>query len=139
MLFRSGSIINVSSVGAFSATPGSVSYSATKAWMNMFTTGLHLELLAAGSPVRVQALCPGLTRTEFHATMGMNVEKIPAFAWMQAEEVVEASLAGLARGKLIVIPGWGNRLMVLFMELMPSFLLNRLSIAAGRKMGRVEQ
>ena len=52
-----GGIINVSSVVAFASAPGSVSYSATKAWMNTFSEGLTLELKCAGSPVRVQALC----------------------------------------------------------------------------------
>ncbi len=129
-----GSIINVSSVGAFSATPSSISYCATKAWMNMFTTGLHIELRAARSPVRVQALCPGLTRTEFHDVMGINVEKLPAFVWRSADYVVDASLDGLDRGKLIVIPGWGNRLLASFMQWTPPFLLNRMSIAFGRRM-----
>jgi len=54
-----GTVVNVSSVAAFVARPGSVSYHATKAWMNAFTEGLFLELKQARSPVRVQALCPG--------------------------------------------------------------------------------
>ncbi|MGZ8429282.1 MAG: SDR family NAD(P)-dependent oxidoreductase, partial [Candidatus Deferrimicrobiaceae bacterium] len=47
-------------------------YCATKAWMNSFTEGLHLDLSAIGSPVKVQALCPGYTLTEFHDTSGRS-------------------------------------------------------------------
>jgi uncharacterized protein len=100
-----GAIINVSSVAAFGQNPGSISYCATKAWMNSFTEGLDMELKTAGSPVKVQALCPGFTITEFQDVIGMDRSRIPAWLWMKAEDVVDASLKGLARNKLIVVPG----------------------------------
>ncbi len=93
---RRGSMINVSSVAAFGSTPGSVSYCATKAWMNAFTEALALELDLAGSPVRVQALCPGFTYTEFHDVMGMDRNVIPTGWWLPADAVVAASLRGSA-------------------------------------------
>jgi short-subunit dehydrogenase len=65
-----------------------------------------MELRGIGSAVQVQALCPGFTVSEFHDTMGMDKRKIPQFLWMNAEDVVEASLRGLERRKTIVIPGW---------------------------------
>ena len=105
-----GNIINVSSVAGFLQAPFSVSYNATKAWMNSFTTGLYLELKSIHSPVRVQALCPGFTVTEFHDTLGMDRGAIPRSLWMSADEVVDASLRGLERDKLFVIPGWRYRL-----------------------------
>jgi uncharacterized protein len=71
-----GSVINVSSVAAFGQSEGNVSYCATKAWMNSFTEGLAIELRHAGSPVRVQALCPGFTVTEFHDTLATFPLKI---------------------------------------------------------------
>ena len=67
---RKGAVINVSSVAAFLIGAGSASYGATKAWMNAFTEALDAELRAVGSPVKVQALCPGFTITEFHDTIG---------------------------------------------------------------------
>ena len=100
-----GSIINVSSVAGFLQSVGNVSYCATKHWMNSFTEGIWLELQAAQSPVRVQALCPGYTMSEFHDTLGVDRNKIPRFMWMQADVVVDASLRGLDRGDVIVIPG----------------------------------
>ena len=100
-----GAVINVSSVAAFGQTEGNVSYCATKAWMNAFTQGLDIELRGAGSKVKVQALCPGYTMSEFHDTLGVDRNNIPRFMWLQADAVVEASLRGLDRGEVIVIPG----------------------------------
>jgi len=104
-----GGIINVSSVAGFGAGPGSASYSATKAWMNTFTEAIALELRSAGSPVRVQALCPGFTYTEFHDVLGMDRGVIPKGWWMPAEYVVAQSLRGLDRGRLFVCWSWRCR------------------------------
>jgi len=122
-----GAVVNVSSVAAFVTRPGTTSYYATKAWINCFTEGLYLELKTARSPVRVQALCPGYTLTEFHDVMGFDRKLVPASLWMTAEEVVEASLRGLARGRLIVVPGWRYKLVVAFLRLMPRFLLHAMA------------
>jgi short-subunit dehydrogenase len=100
-----GAVINVSSVAAFGQTEGNVGYCATKAWVNAFTQGLDMELHGIGSRVKVQALCPGFTMSEFHDTLGVDRNNIPRFLWMPADEVVEASLLGLERGGVIVIPG----------------------------------
>ena len=100
-----GGVINVSSVAGFGQNPGSISYNATKAWMNSFTDGLDMELKTARSPVRVQALCPGFTTTEFQDVIGMDRGRIPGALWMRAEDVVEESLEGLDSGTLFVIPG----------------------------------
>ncbi len=100
-----GGVINVSSVAAFGQTEGNVSYCATKTWMNAFTQGLDVELHAIGSKVKVQALCPGFTLSEFHDTLGVDRKNIPGFLWMKADAVVEASLRGYDRGDVIVIPG----------------------------------
>ena len=100
-----GGVINVSSVAAFAQTEGNVSYCATKAWANAFTQGLDMELAGAGSKVRVQALCPGFTMSEFHDVLGVDRKNIPDFLWLQADAVVEASLRGLDRNEVVVIPG----------------------------------
>jgi uncharacterized protein len=130
---RKGSVINVSSVAAFAPNPGNVSYCATKAWMNSFTEGLYLELRSAGSPVRVQALCPGYTVTEFHAAMGAGWDHVPAGWWMSAEDVVDASLRGLARGKLVVVPGLRYKSYAFVTRLLPRFLLHTLIVRFGRR------
>lgn len=118
-----GALVNVSSVAAFICRPGNTSYYATKAWMNCFTEGLYLELKAARSPVRVQALCPGFTVTEFHDVMGFDRKQVPSSWWMSAEDVVEASLRGLERNQLIVVPGWRYKLIVWLLRLTPRSLI----------------
>lgn len=119
---KKGGIINVSSVAAWGLSPGNVSYCATKAWMNVFTEGLDLELRSVGSPVKVQALCPGFTLSEFHDVAKMDRKTIPAWLWMKAEDVVDESLAGLARGKLIVVPGRFYKTLVMFLRWVPKWV-----------------
>jgi hypothetical protein len=117
---RHGAIINVSSVAAFGQSTGNVSYCATKAWMNSFTLGLDLELRDIGSPVKVQSLCPGFTRTEFHQTLGMDAGKIPDVFWMQADDVVATSLMELRSRKVIVVPGWRSKIGAALLKHVPA-------------------
>lgn len=127
-----GAIINVASVAAFVRAPGSASYSATKSWMTAFTEGIHLELKSAGSNVRVQALCPGFTYSEFHDSLAVTRERMaPRAFWLSTDEVVDASLAGLADRKLYVIPGWRYRLLVSFLTKIPTGLRLALESARG--------
>jgi len=133
---KRGSIINVSSVSGFGQNPGSVSYSATKTWISSFTEGIYMELQSIGSPVRVQALCPGFTLSEFHDTMSFDRSPIPAWMWMSVDEVVDASLRALDRGQLFVIPGWRYRLLVFVMRALPRPLYHWLSIKYARGTGR---
>ena len=132
-------VINVSSIAAFGASPQNVSYHATKAWMNAFTEGLATELAGRSSPVTVQALCPGFTLSEFHDTLGMERGTIPASLWMTSDFVVEESLRGFERRRLIVIPGWRYKLIAAGMKLIPSPLLRHVSIAAVRRYRRRKQ
>jgi short-subunit dehydrogenase len=104
-----GAVINVSSVAAFTHSPGNVSYCATKSWMTSFTEGLNLELKAKNSRVHIQSLCPGFTYTEFHDVMGASRDSIAKSLWMSAEYVVKRSLAGLDRREWLVVPGWRYR------------------------------
>ena len=101
--------MNVASNAAFQPVPFLTIYAATKAFVLSFTEGLAEEL--EGSGVQVQALCPGLTRTEFLEVAGTHdglaVTRTPM---LTAEEVVEASLEALDRGRLRVISGLTNRL-----------------------------
>jgi hypothetical protein len=116
-----GAIINVSSIAAFVTSAGSVSYCATKAWMNRFTEGIFMELKLSRSKVRIEALCPGYTRTEFHAALKMDTSGIASWMWLPADRVVRESLQGLRDGKLIVIPGRRYRAMRLVYSLLPAW------------------
>ena len=112
-----GFLVFVSSLGAFFTTKEYVMYSATKAFLNMFVLGLDAEIIKTG--VIVQALCPGLTKTEFLSTpeyKDFNYEQIPEFAWMTAQQVVEDSMKNLKKNNPIFIPGIMNRLFVSILE-----------------------
>jgi hypothetical protein len=130
---RKGNIINVSSVAAFLHNPCNVSYGATKAWINSFTEGICVELKSIGSPVRVQALCPGFTYSEFHDAMGVDRSLIPRSLWMTAESVVDASLRGLEHKKLIVVPGWRYRLFVCAQRWLPRPVRHAIALKYGAR------
>jgi uncharacterized protein len=116
---NTGAIINVSSVAAFVPRPGGTSYYATKAWTNCFTECVHLELKSAGLKVQMQALCPGFTYTELHDVLGVDRGFIGSKWWMPAEQVVQASLRGLEKRQLFVVPGWRYKLLVHVLRMMP--------------------
>jgi hypothetical protein len=130
---RTGGIINVSSVAGFFRSAGNASYCSTKGWMNDFTEGLRLELDALGSPVAVQALCPGFTYTEFHDTMGVKRELVPKWLWMEAGFVVRQSLDAVASRKLFVVPGWQYKAGVLLSKLMPDWLRLKVELNSPHK------
>src|SRR6185295_6436641 len=75
-----GGIVNVSSIASFLYSAGNVNYCATKAYLTTFSEGLAAEL--AGTGVRVQALCPGFTHTEFHQRMEVDVSNVPRWMWL---------------------------------------------------------
>jgi short-subunit dehydrogenase len=108
-----GAIINVSSMSAWFQSAGNVQYGATKTFLAVFSAALHQEL--RGTNVRVQALCPGFVRTEFHdahTMRGFKRRGVPlARYWMSADNVVDCSLRGLATRRVIVIPGLGYRIL----------------------------
>ena len=95
----SGAIINVSSTAGYVAMG---SYSATKAWVTVYTEGLANEL--RGSGVKVTVLCPGWVRTEFHERAEINSSRIPNFLWLDADQLVADCLSDVGRSRVISIP-----------------------------------
>jgi short-subunit dehydrogenase len=119
-----GFIINVSSVAAFTPYAWAM-YGSTKAFQVAFSQNLAYELAKTG--IRVQALCPGFTYTEFHDVIGMDRSTIPKFLWMAAPPVVRASLRALGRRKIICVPGWRNKLFAAALRFAPTAWLIRLA------------
>jgi uncharacterized protein len=118
---RAGAVVNVSSVASFVYSAGNVNYCATKAYLTTFSEGLAAEV--AGTGVQVQALCPGFTRTEFHSRMA-EPDRLPRFAWLSAQAVVEQSLRCLDRGgPAVCIPGLRFRIVVGIIRLTPRRLI----------------
>lgn len=106
---KRGAIINVSSLGAFMLTPGNVLHDATKSFLATFSENLALEVKDRG--IKVQALCPGFTRTEFHEVgdfKNFDRSVIPDSLWMMPDEVVASSLKALEKIKTLSLSRTGN-------------------------------
>jgi hypothetical protein len=106
---KKGGIINVASVAAYPPLPYMATYGATKAFLLNWSVSLSQELKADG--IRVSALCPGPTESEFHLVAGVK-DKIEVVKGMAALPVVQAALNGLYKGKPVVVPGIQNKLLV---------------------------
>jgi len=107
----------VSSVAGFLIGAGSATYCATKAYLINFTETLHLELQGTG--IRMQALCPGFTLTDFHRKLGYDTTTEAFKAFMSSDAVVEHSLKDLQRGRVISVPGLKYRLVAMGARLVP--------------------
>ncbi|MEG0129023.1 SDR family NAD(P)-dependent oxidoreductase [Clostridium sp.] len=118
---KKGYIINVSSIASFNSFPTSGMYCATKGFLTSFSQSLALEL--EDFNINVQALCPGFTRTDFHSKLNMDGNKLKnkgIVKWMTPSEVVGYSLEKINKPlKVIVIPGIGNKVMVLASRICP--------------------
>lgn len=99
---KNGTIVNIASIVALDPDVLNGTYSGTKAYVVNFTQALHKEFKDTG--VRVQAVLPGATATNFWDVAGVPVAHLPEAIVMQADEMVDAALAGLDLGELITIP-----------------------------------
>ena len=126
---KSGSIINVASTAGFQAVPFMATYAATKAFVLSFSEALWEENRPYG--VKVMALCPGVTDTNFFDAA--KIQRPPARISQTPEAVVETALRGLARGKSSVISGWTNFMMVEAERLTPRTWVVRIAGTMLRK------
>jgi short-subunit dehydrogenase len=132
-----GGIINVSSIAGFAAlSPGST-YPASKAWVTNFS--LAADAWARRHGVRVLALCPGYTRTEFHQRAGIATRQIPAAMWSTPEQVVATALQDLRLGRRISVPGRANRLLVTVLRHLPTGAVMALARSVRGSPGPVER
>jgi short-subunit dehydrogenase len=119
-----GEIINISSVAGFLPRGGAASYAAGKAWVTAFTEGIALQLARSG--VRVSAICPGFTHTEFHQRASADMSGTPSFLWLEADRVVADGLADVRAGKVISVPTKRYQAMLLLVKLLPRPLVRRI-------------
>jgi short-subunit dehydrogenase len=104
---KSGAILNVASTAAFQPGPGMAVYFATKAFVLSFSEALHEEVKRHG--VKVSALCPGPTATEFGEVAGFAPSSPSSKLAAASGPVVQAGLEGLERNQAIVVPGAMNK------------------------------
>jgi len=119
----SGTIINVSSVAGWIAGG---SYSAAKSYLTVLSESLHTEL--KDTNVRVHALCPGFTRTEFHQRGKMSMKGLPNFMWLNSDRLVEQSWRDALKGKAVSVPGWQYKLLVFIVETMPRSIVRKVGM-----------
>jgi len=127
-----GYLLNVSSIASFQPGPDLAVYAATKAFVTSLTQALHEEL--RGSGIRVTALCPGLTHTEFQSisnTSGLE-SSFPEFAWMSADDVARDGLRAVAAGKAICVPGLVNKSLATVSTFTPRGVARRIAGLATR-------
>ncbi|MFI6871364.1 SDR family NAD(P)-dependent oxidoreductase [Nocardia sp. NPDC050406] len=128
-----GSVVNVASVAGLVPGRGST-YSASKAYVVSFSEGLAGAL--AGTGVRVQALCPGLVRTEFHERAGIELGSLPRPVWLSVDEVVAGSLSDLEKGRVISVPGVQYKAVTAVAGLIPRSLAARINRGLFNARGR---
>jgi uncharacterized protein len=128
-----GTVINVASVAGLVPGRGST-YSASKAWVISFSEGLAVTLQGTG--VGVHAVCPGYVHTEFHARAGIDMARLPSFLWLEVDDVVTKSLADVAAGKVISVPGVQYKAVVTAGRMIPRGLARAAVKRVGGGRGR---
>jgi short-subunit dehydrogenase len=124
----SGVVVNVSSVASWIAGG---TYSAAKSYLTVFSEYLNTELKHTN--VRVSALCPGFTRTEFHQRGKMRMTGLPEFMWLSSDQVVAKSWKDAKAGKAICVPGWQYLILSIIARVAPRPIVRKAGINVRRK------
>jgi hypothetical protein len=120
---NSGIVINVSSVAGFIAGGA---YSASKSYLTVLSESLSTELSATN--IKVSALCPGFTRTEFHQRGRMKMAGLPNFLWLNSDVLVAKAWKDAVSGKPVSIPGWQYKTLMGVISLLPRSIVRRLGM-----------
>ena len=123
-----GVIINVSSVASFIAGG---TYSASKSYLTVLSESLHTEL--AETNVKISALCPGFTRTEFHQRGRMSMKGLPSFMWLDSDVLVAKAWSDALKGKAVSIPGWQYKLLVFVIHQLPRSIVRKVGMSVRTK------
>ena len=118
-----GVIINVSSVAGWIAGG---TYSAAKSYLTVLSESLHTEL--SSTNVKVSALCPGFTRTEFHQRGRMSMKGLPAFMWLNSDKLVAKAWKDAVGGKAVSVPGWQYQLLTFVMRNAPRPMVRKIGM-----------
>ncbi|MGH3351142.1 MAG: SDR family NAD(P)-dependent oxidoreductase [Nocardioides sp.] len=122
-----GGIINVGSVASYLPRG---TYSAAKAWINSFTEWAHNEYADKG--VKVMALLPGFTKTEFHERLGSGYDSAPAWMWLNVDDLVREALEDYDDNKTFSIPSTRYKALATMARVVPTGVLQKFQ-SLGRK------
>lgn len=128
---QGGYIVNVSSVAGWIAGG---TYSASKSWVTVFSEFLSVDLAAEG--VKVTALAPGFTHTEFHQRGKMNMSGLPKWLWLTSDRVVADGIRAVRAGNALAIPGRQYRMLYLLIRHLPRALVRKVGIGVRRRQRR---
>ena len=125
---KKGYIVNVSSVAGWIAGG---TYSASKSWVTVFSEFLSVDLAAEG--IKVTALAPGFTHTEFHQRGKMNMTGLPSWLWLTSERVVADGIRAVREGRALSIPGRQYQILYLLIRHLPRALVRKVGIGVRRR------
>lgn len=116
-----GRIINVASVAAFMPNG---TYSAVKRFLVTASESAHLQYRRRG--LSITAVCPGLTRSNFHTAMGVSEPKLPSIFWLEPRKVVQEAVAANLAGQAVCVPSITYKILVAAQKIMPRWLATAL-------------
>jgi short-subunit dehydrogenase len=124
-----GRVLNVASTAAFQPGPFMSLYYASKAFVYSFSCALSEELKGTG--VTATVLCPGLTKSQFHARASLKRPK-HSLLTMEADKVAKIGYRALMRGKPVVVAGWFNKAAVTVAKALPSMITGKVIAAVNK-------
>lgn len=125
-----GAIMNVASTAAFCAGPKMATYYASKSYVLNFTEALYEEV--KGSNIKVSCLCPGPVKTSFQEKSGIRKKEAAKKALMTAKEVAKIAYRDFKKGKLIIIPGFKNKIIILLNKFIPRSLSRKIILMMNK-------
>lgn len=125
-----GAIMNVASTAAFCAGPKMATYYASKAYVLNFTEALYEEV--KGSNIKISCLCPGAVKTNFQEKSGIRKKEAAKKALMTPEEVARVAYRDFKKGKLIIIPGFKNKVIIIFNKFIPRSLSRKIILMMNK-------
>ena len=128
---RSGGILNVASTAAFASGPRMATYYASKAYVLNITEAIHEEVKDYG--VKISCLCPGPVRTSFQNKAGINKSEQAKKYLMDADIVAQIGYDEFKKGKVIIVPGLKNKILIKANKLLPRYISRKIILKTNNK------
>ena len=128
---KSGGILNVASTAAFTSGPRMATYYASKAYVLNLTEAIYEETKDYG--IKISCLCPGPVRTSFQSKAGINKSEKAKKYLMDANIVAKVGYDEFKKGKVIIIPGFKNKILVNANKLLPRFISRKIILSTNKK------